>query len=49
MLPCTICGIHTYLLRNKAPLEYTHTNIPLQATYATLHLDHAVTNELMNL
>ena len=49
MLTGTQCGTLTYLLRYKVSLEYAHTNIPLQATYATLHLDHAVTNELMNL
>lgn len=49
MLPCTLCGIHTYLLRYKSPLEYAHTNIPLQATHASPRLDNAATNELMNL
>ena len=49
MLTGTQCGTLTYLLRYKVSLEYAHTNIPLQATYATHRLDNAATKELMNL
>jgi len=49
MSPCTLCGILASLLHYKIPLGYAPTAVPLQGTYATLLLDNAATNVLLNL